>query len=316
MNKVKVPLVCIAIISWNGREHLFNCLESLKKTRYSNYKIIVLDNGSTDNSIKRIKKFKNIFLLKSKKNVGFTSGTNIVYSYILKTFNPDYICNMNNDIITIQPNWLSLMVNSLEKRKNYGICGNKLVFPDNRLQLLYLDRKPKEYQEKDIGQYDFVKKVSAIGGANMLIKRSVFDTLGGYDENYFYGPDDIDYCFRAREKGFKIIYNGLSKSIHFGSFSYLSNSKDPVYSNQSRGQMTFSFRWGSNKDKLKMILNQFVRAFLTRKDPFSKIKLRNIYFHKSFPKRIILFLNALYLALINYKKIKNSNFKYVKRKKT
>ena len=316
MNKVKKPLVCIVIVNWNGRENITNCLKSLKKTNYENYKIIVLDNGSTDDSIKRIEKFKEVFLLKDNKNNGFASGSNILYSYVLNTFNPDYICNMNNDIITVQPNWLSLMVNSLEKRKNYGICANKLISPNDKLQLLYLDRDSKEYEEKKKEQYDFVKEVSAVGGANVLIKREVFNKIGGTDENYFYGPDDLDYCYRAREKGFKIIYNSLSKSAHIGSFSYLSISKDFIYSHQSMGYMLFNFRWGSKKEKLKMIINQFVRIFLTRKDPYSKITSRNICFHKSFPRRIILFLNALSLALYNYKKIDNSNFKYVKGKKT
>jgi len=306
--KKKLPLVCIVIVNWNGGKKLYNCLKSLRMTDYRNYKVIVLDNASTDDSVRIIKKFKEVILIKSKINLGFTAGSNILYKFAFKKFSPKYICNMNNDIMTIQPNWLSLMVSELEKEKSRGICGNKLLFPDGRLQLLYLDRHPKEYTEKDNGRYDFIKEVSAVGGANILIKKDVFDKIGGTDENYFYGPDDIDYCYRARKKGFKIVYNGFSKSIHIGSFSYLNFSKDLIYFHQSCGQMIFSFRWGNIKEKVRMILNQLIRAFITRKDPYSAKNLKNLYFHKSFIFRLGLFLKAFSVALIKYKNVNNTHF--------
>jgi GT2 family glycosyltransferase len=308
INLKKQPLVCIVIVNWNGGENITNCLNSLKMTDYNNFKIIVLDNSSSDDSVQRIKKFKEVDLIISRKNLGFTAGSNKLYRAAIKKYGPDYVCNMNNDIITIQKKWLTLMVEELEKDKDRGICGNKLTFPDGRLQLLYLDRLPKEYNEKDEGQYDFVREVSAVGGANILIKTKVLKTIGGTDENYFYGPDDIDYCFRARKAGFKIVYNGFSKSIHVGSFSYNKSSKDFIYKHQSYGMMIFSFRHDKKYLAIKMVLNQFLRIFFTRKNPFAKITLKNIFFHISFPKRIIYFFTSLVSALINYKKVRQDNY--------
>lgn len=297
------PLVCIAILNYNGLEVTKNCLKSLKITSYPNYKIILLDNGSTDNSYKELKKINGIKLIKSEKNLGYTKGMNYLWSIILKKYNPDYICNMNNDIITIQPKWLDLMVESLEKNKKNGICGNKLLFPDGRLQLLYTDRNPKEFTEMDKGQYDFEKKVSAVGGANMLIKKEVINSFGGLDENFFFGPDDIDYCLRTNKK-YNIIYNGHSKSIHLGSFSYNSSKKDFIYKHQAYGMIIFSLR--HHKNKLKMIFNQFIRIFFTRKDPYKKIKINNIYFHKNILLRMKYFILATIKGLQNYNKIKVS----------
>ncbi|MFA5258560.1 MAG: glycosyltransferase family 2 protein [Candidatus Pacearchaeota archaeon] len=311
MKKKNQPLVCIVIVNWNGGEKINNCLKSLKKTKYPNYKVVVLDNGSSDDSIKTIKKFKEVFLLKGKENLGFTGGSNLLYQFVIKRFNPDYVCNMNNDIVTVQQDWLSLMVKELEKEEKRGICGNKLVFPDGRVQQLFWDRQPKEYNEKDNGQYNFVREVSAVGGANILIKRSVLEIIGGTDENYFYGPDDIDYCFRAKEKGFKIVYTGLSKSVHVGSFSYKSSSKDFIYKHQSYGMILFSFRHEKFPKAMKMVFNQFVRIFLTRKDPFRSKEISNFYFHKTVIIRTFYFFNSLVLAIKNYQNVKIGDYSYL-----
>jgi len=309
--KKKQPLVCIVIVNWNGGEKVLECVSSLiAKTDYKNYKILVVDNGSTDGSPEKIgKNFEKIKIIRTGKNLGFTKGTNFGWNYCLKKYKPEYICDMNNDIVTVQKDWLSLMVNSLEKNEGAGICGNKLIFPDGRLQLLYLERDRPDYNEKDHGQYDFIKKVQAVGGANMLIKVSMVKKIGGRDENFFYGPDDIDYCLRARNAGFEIIYNGFSKSIHIGSFSYLSSNKDRIYLEQSYGQMVFAFRHGKLLEKIKMSLNQFARIFITRKDPFNKKHLNNLHFHLSFPKRFIYFLRALFNAIISHNNIKNDYLK-------
>ena len=310
----KQPLVCVIIINWNGGKTTINCLKTLQMTKYNNYKVVVLDNGSTDGSELEIrKKFPNVEMLKSKDNLGYTGGMNYLWSHCLKKYNPKYFCNMNNDIVTVQKNWLALMIKELEKSKENGICGNKLVFPDNRLQLLYVDRKPEHFEEKDTGKYDFVREVTAVGGANMLVKTEVIRKIGGVDENFFYGPDDIDYCLRARKAGFKIIYNGLSKSVHVGSFSYLSSKKDFIYEHQSYGQMVFTFRHGTIKEKLFMPINQLIRTIVTRKDPFRKKSINNLYFHSSFLKRFIYFTKSLHEASRNYKKINNTHFKHEKR---
>jgi GT2 family glycosyltransferase len=200
------------------------------------------------------------------------------------------------------------MVDELEKDEKRGICGNKLVFPDGRLQLLYTDRKPKDFNEKDHGQYDFAREVTAVGGANMLIKAKMIREIGAIDENFFYGPDDIDYCLRAGKKGWKVVYTGLSKTIHLGSFTYNSN-KEFLYRPQSYGMMTFSLRHEGTISGAKMIFNQFVRAFMTRKDPFKALTLDNIQFYSSFPKRLTSFFISLFGVLRNYRTVKNDYFK-------
>lgn len=302
----KEDLVCIIILNWNGIKITQRCLNSLKMTDYNNYKIIVLDNGSTDNSLNILKKYKNIDLLQSNINLGYAKGLNFCYDYVLKKYDPIYIVNMNNDILTIQKDWLTLMVEELSLAKQNGICGNKLVFPDNRVQLLFYDRHPKEYLEKDFGQFDFIKTVSAVGGANMLIKTKVIYDIGGTDENYFFGPDDLDFCFRAKKAGYNIIYNGYSKSIHIGSFSYLNSTKDSMYKELAFGQILFYLRYKKFCSFLIMIGRQFLRIFLIRKNPYKKITFKNLYFNNRFVIRFFLFLKAIFKSIKNRNIIKNS----------
>ncbi len=305
----KKPLVCIIIVNWNGGQTTMNCLESLiKLTKYPNYKIIVIDNGSSDGTLEKISSIKQIDLFKLNENIGYAPGMNLGWKYSIEKYNPDYICNMNNDIVTIQDFWLDLMVEELEKDPLRGLCGNKLLFPDGRVQLLFIERKPKWYEEKDNGQFDFVKEVKAVGGANMLIKRSVIDKIGALDEHFFYGPDDIDYCIRSTKAGFKIVYQGLSKSEHLASFSYLSAKKDFIYLHQSYGQMFFTFRHGKLVEKILMVIRQFFRAFVTRKHPFDKQSYSNTFFHKSFIKRINYFFGSFFKALKDYKFVKMERF--------
>ena len=306
----KKPLVCIAMVNWNGGQVALDCLSSFfKKTIYPNFKVVMIDNNSTDNSIQDISKLKfDIDIIRNKENVGYAPAINACWRYCLDKYNPDYICNLSIDIITLQDNWLDLMVEELEKDELRGICSNKLVWADGRVQLLFYDRHPKDYNEIDHGQYDFVKEVTAVGGATMIVKRSVIEKIGGSDEHFFYGPDDVDYCFRAGKAGFKIVYQGFSKSEHIGSFSYLSSKKDFIYKHQSYGQMIFQFRHFKLKGKLLMPLKQLIRAFVTRKRPFQKWTFDNIYFHKTFLKRIFIFFGSWIKAARDYKTVKLDYF--------
>jgi len=305
MKKNKIPLVCIIVVNWNGGKVVRDCLSSLKKTDYKNYKVLLVDNGSTDDSVEKLIKINpKMDVIKLKKNYGYTIGMNVGWKTALEKYNADYVCAMDSDIKTIQKAWLSIQIKELEKREDYGISGGKLVFPDNRLQVLV--RKNKDYSEKDKGQYDFIKEVPSVWGACIIIKSTVIRKIGYYDENFFYGPNDIDFCLRAGKNGFKIIYNGFAKSIHRGAYSGLSPKKDFIYLHASEGMLIYYFRYKNFIEKIGMILRQFMRAFVTRKDPFSEIQKNNLIFHISFPKRVGSFFVSLSRALANYKTVKRT----------
>jgi GT2 family glycosyltransferase len=305
------PLVVVVVVNYNGGEVVMNCINSLiKVTNYDNYRIVVVDNGSTDGTLERLYAIKQVDLFNTNENIGFAPAMNVGWRYAIQKYNPEYIQRMDSDITTIQSNWLSEMVATLEYEDDYSICGNKLVFPDGRLQGLYYERlkNKKDYTEKDNGQYDFRIITKAVGGANMLIKTSVISKVGGLDENFFYGPDDIDYCFRVGKAGFNIVYNGSTKLEHIGSYSYKSSKKDFIYKHQSYGTMLFTFRYNSFIVYTKMVISQLIRVFITRKSPYDNWSIKNTYFHWSFLRRIYYFLVSFITATMDFNYIENTRF--------
>jgi len=137
-------------------------------------------------------------IIKLKRNYGYTEGINIGWKYALKKLKVDYICVMDNDIITVQPQWLTLIVRELEKSPKNGLGSGKHTFPDGRLQTPY--EGADDSYKPDKGKYNFVKEVGAFVGPAMLIKRALTEKIGYYDENFFYGPNDLDYCYRAKRQ--------------------------------------------------------------------------------------------------------------------
>ncbi len=305
------PFIAIAIINYNGREVTDKCLKSLKITNYKNYKVFLLDNGSsTDDYTYFKKKYKNINVFKSPKNLGYAPGMNFLWKKIFDEYNPDYICNLNNDIITIDKDWLKKMVEILEKKPEYGICGNKLVYSDYSLQIDYYSGNPivlKIGTVKDNGQFDYIKDVNSIVGANMFIKRKLISDIGGLDSNFFYGPDDIDYCYRARKAGFKIIYNGKSKVMHIGSTTSTTLTDDYKFKPLCYGYLLLSYRHDNWFGKIKTTIHYFAKIFVSKKEFYKRISINNLQFHITFPKRFIYFCEDFIKAIKNYDKIQTIN---------
>jgi GT2 family glycosyltransferase len=292
---MKKPLICILVLNWNGEEVIGNCLKSLERTSYPNHKIIVIDNGSTDNSKEIISKFKKAELIDLKENKGYTSGFNYGWDFCLKKYDPEYICNLNNDLVVVQKNWLDLMVKELEKNKQMGICENQETFPED-----YFD---KEYKKLKVKKTEKVKEISLVGGASMLVKKELIKKIGGLDENFFFGPDDKDFGLRAIKAGFKIIRTDFSRYVHLGSHSYSKSNKDFIYKHQSYGEMLYYFRHGSISNKIKMVFKQFLRIFFSYGKDSRNAEIK---FHKSFLKRFFIFWKSFFSAMKSYKNIKIS----------
>jgi hypothetical protein len=281
------PKVCIIILNWNGKELLKDCLSSLfKLTKYGNYKVIVVDNGSTDNSTEFIKQnFPNVDVLALDKNYGFPTGNNRGIRYALERYNPNYLILLNNDTKIIQKDWLTKMVEVAESDKKIGVVGCKLLYPNDEIQHAGVIFKNYAFRnrgqgEKDKGEYDIIEDTFFASGSCFLIKKTLIQEIGFLDEIYspFLG-EEMDYFFRARKAGFKVMYCGKSKIIHKGGISLhkIDNSKRSFI--QTRNALILSFRYCSFSMKLLELLKSVKRNFLTP----------------------IIFIKALKTALIMYK---------------
>lgn len=221
----KMPLVCIILVNYNGYNDTCDCIESLTKIDYPNYKIIVVDNGSTvavnDDDLEYIQ--NNSIYLPLTENLGFSGGNNVGIKYSLG-IQGDFCLLLNNDT-EVEPDFLSKLLECYFEHEceKIGIITGKICFYKNKKEIWFaggnLDRntgkaKHVGYGEIDNGQYDYTNEISFATGCLWLLPKNVINDIGLMSEDYFLYCEDTDYCFRLFNKAYKIYYTGSSKIYH------------------------------------------------------------------------------------------------------
>jgi GT2 family glycosyltransferase len=213
------PPVAIVILTWNGLDVTRECIASIRaKTAGVAYRLIVVDNGSTDGTLEWLRDQGDITLIANRENAGFTRGNN----QGMAAAPPDHdLLLLNNDTLIVQENWLERMRDVANGDPAYGIVGCKLLWPDGRLQHAGTYMPSGSYWgyqigggEADVGQYPGVREVEGVVGACMYIRRDVRATIGGFDEAFFSYFEDTDYCLRAALHGFKTVCVGDVRVVH------------------------------------------------------------------------------------------------------
>lgn len=208
--------ISIIIVNYNGKRHLENCLKSLMAIDYKKFEVILVDNNSTDDSIEFVKSnYPSVTLLKLDKNYGFAEPNNKG----TKIAKGNYFLFLNNDTI-VDPNFISEMVKVLENDSKIGICQSLLLKPDGTIDSSgdFIDEIGVVYNSKK--QVEQVREISSARGAAMMVKRSVFEKIGGFDEKFFVSFEDVDFCWRAWIMGYRIVlvpksvvYHGVGQTI-------------------------------------------------------------------------------------------------------
>ena len=207
--------VSIIILNYKSEKLTIDCVKSVLCSDYANdsFEIILLDNNSTNDSYSLLSKelngYKNITILKSEKNLGFSGGCNLG----IMASRGEYIILLNNDTL-VPRDWLTKMVEYARSNKDIGIIGTKILFSSKNNLInnagSYLTSKGDGgdigFKQKDLGQYDHPKEVFSICCANMLIKRELLSEAGLLDNRFFMYYEDTDLCYRARLMGYKILY--------------------------------------------------------------------------------------------------------------
>ncbi len=220
-NLSSTPLVSIIIPVYNKLDFTRRCVESiLSNIDNLNYEILVVDNGSTDGTRDYLQSTKSIRLrfVLNEQNLGFVDGCNSGAAIA----HGDYLLFLNNDT-EVTPGWIGALVNFAESTPDCGIVGTKLVYPDGRLQeaggIIFSDGNGWNYGRGDDPhdpKYNFVREVDYVSGAALMIKRKLWDDIGGFDRRYapaYY--EDTDLCFEARKRGYKVYYQPKSTVIHY-----------------------------------------------------------------------------------------------------
>ena len=228
------PDVSISIVSLNTAKMLRDCLNSLVQspTRVQ-FEIIIVDNGSQDESVEILKaEFPQVQVIGLKHNEGYTRPMNLG----LRAGQGRYLLQLNPDTI-IHPSLLDGLVQFMDQHSEVGIATPKVLNRDGTLQkqcrrsaarpwdvLTYFSGLYKIFPKSRLfGRYlmtymgdDDIFEVEAVSGSCMMIRRAVVDQIGYLDEAYFAYQEDTDFCFRAREAGWKIFYVPTESLVHFG----------------------------------------------------------------------------------------------------
>lgn len=249
-NKFDKPLISIIIAVYNQLDFTLNCLRSIQynvSTKYS-FEVIVIDDGSTDDTQKVLTQINNLIYVKNNVNVGFLQSCNLA----VKKANGKYICLLNNDTLILN-NWLESLVDTIKSDKNIGCVGSKLIYPYGLLQeaggIIFNDASGLnygKYQHPKKIEYNFSREVDYCSGASILFLKSDFEEIGGFDERYspaYY--EDTDFCFSIRDLlKKKVVYQPLSVLVHFeGISSGKISNKLNVKSYQDINKNKFVDKW-------------------------------------------------------------------------
>lgn len=248
------PLVAIVLVNWNSYHDTLECVDSIKESTYKNLKIIVVDNGSVDGSVKRLEERSNEYqLILSAENTGFTGGNNLGIMCIM-SMGADYILLLNNDTF-IENSAIEKLVNSARGDTSVGVVTPKILFhPDRHLiwsagtsfnwgTLMGLNLG---YKLEDGPEYSHPTYLDYAVGCALLIRRDVIETVGMLTEDYFATWEDVDFGLRVNRGGFKILYEPSAVVWHKESVS-AGGADNPQYVYyQTRSAFIFQHRWSQS----------------------------------------------------------------------
>ena len=284
----------IIIVSWNTCELTLKCVKSVfKYLENINFNIYIVDNNSSDNTVVELEKlnYKNLYIIKNKNNLGFAKANN----QAIKQATGDFILLLKPDTEFIDDSIIKL-IDFAETDSKIGIVGPKLLNPDKTLQrscrrfpelidqifiqLKFYNFFPnkisviKKYFMLDF-DHNEIREVDQIMGAAMLIKRQVFDNIGFLDEKFWLVFEEVDFCKRAKDAGWKIYFNPDCQIIHHKeqSFKQINNFKKQINFNKS---LYYYFKKHRPFYELFILwLLQTINLLLVFID--SKIKIRKIF---------------------------------------
>lgn len=283
MKSKKFPLISIIISNYNGVKLgiLSECLKSFIKLDYPNYELILVDNASTDNSIKEAKKIfgsnSKFKIIKNSIN-SYSQGVNLGFN----ESSGDYIALFNNDV-EITKGYLQKLLNAFKKYPKLAVTQGKLLWSYNPSIIdsagetmdIYGNPVTIGYQAKDDGFFDKEEEILSASGAACLIKKSALEKIGLYDPNFGIGYEDMDHCLRFRQNGFSAMRIPTAIAFHKRGVTDLSQ------------MVRVKVRWNFNKNRLATMIRNYPTFLLI----------------KSIPVTVLIYLGSFFWEAVTYKNI-------------
>lgn len=250
------PLISIVIPNKDHIEDLEKLLKSINNSTYENYEIVIVENNSENKETldyyEKIKQ-ENSKIRIIKYTIDYFNYSAIV-NFGVENSNGKYIVLLNNDIEFITPNWMEEML-MYAQRKDVGICGAKLYFPDRSIQHAGVTigtrglagHRFREIQEKDFKPDDYiniVQNLSAVTAACFMVSKRLYIDLLGFDEKLAVAFNDVDFCLKVRSSKYLIVYNPFVEAYHYESKSRGEDTESPEKQKRfSKEYELFVKRW-------------------------------------------------------------------------
>lgn len=256
------PLVSIIILNKNGFRHLKNLFTNFKENiQYPSYEIIIVDNSSTDNSISFLEELSNtlpLTIIKNTENKSFSKANNDA----ARIAKGEYLLLLNNDVEPLY-GWLNQMMQTALKSEDIGAIGAKLIYPYcsasvyNKNSSFKVQHRGIVFKEEEglIKPYNLgsdepfstesniEKERAAITAAAMLVEKEKFLEVNGFDEEYNYGYEDVDFCLKLLKRGYKNVYSPKALLFHYEFGTQENNKKNDVKDRRLNNRKIFRKKW-------------------------------------------------------------------------
>jgi GT2 family glycosyltransferase len=297
-----MPTVAVVILNFNGKDFLEKFLPAVIESCRGIADVVVADNASTDGSVSMLKeKFPALSLILNPTNIGFSTG----YNTALRQIDADYYVLLNSDI-EVSPAWIEPIIKLMEDDKLVGACQPKILSFHNKTNFEYAGAgggfidvygypfcrgRLFQHIEADEGQYNDTTEVFWASGACMFVRAELYHKLGGLDDDFFAHMEEIDFCWRLKNSGYKVMYCPHSVVYHIGGGTLPKSSARKTYLN-FRNNLSLLYKNLPDKRLFQVII---IRLFLDMAasfkfllqggiDDFFAVARAHLHFYRKIPK--------------------------------
>jgi GT2 family glycosyltransferase len=241
--------VAVVMLTWNALAVTKECLQALQGTTdHPAWRLIVVDNGSTDGTVEWLRGVPDVHLVENGQNLGFSAGCNVGLAACQAG---EDVVLMNNDTVVLEPGWLAALQDAAYDDPRNGVVGARLIGSDGRIGHLGSYMPPSTLTgqqmgglETDVNQCRRQREVESVVFALAYLRRDCMERVGTLDEDFFAYFEDSDYCIRAQRAGFRVVYAGGVDAIHHNNVSTRQNGVD-FWSMFDRSGRVFRRKWAT-----------------------------------------------------------------------